>query len=184
MQKLSFLLALALLVVAPLAAAQAPPPTPPPAPSAPAEGGDDGSQGVTQISVTVPEGWIPVPDPQAPPGTIVFTHHLGGMLLAGIVEIEGDDMLKTITNVIKQSGVEMVGKPVINPDGTVIVAWQQKLNGSVAFKGRLAIGPLPGLEPDKPVRVIYQSKWPAKLDAKYGPLFNKVIKDGIFRVVP
>ena len=61
---------------------------------------------------------------------------------------------------------------------------QTALAGRVAFKGRLAIGPLPGLGLDKPVRVFYRGDWLAKQDAQYGPLFNKVIKDGIFQVVP
>ena len=185
MSKLSWLLALSLLAIAPAVAAQAPPPTPPAASADQPKGGDDTAQPVTHIRVTIPEGWLPVDDPEAPPGALIFAHPLGGVLLTGIVQTEDNDStLKTIAKILEQSGGKMVGKPIINPDGTVIVAWQQRLAGRVAFKGRLAIGPLPGLGLDKPVRVFYRGDWLAKQDAQYGPLFNKVIKDGIFQVVP
>lgn len=180
--RLSFLLALALLVVAPMAAAQAPPPTPPPAPSAPAEGGDDGAQDSLQVEVTVPKDWAPL---GATSSAVIFIHPEGGTLIATVMELEGtNSVLDAVIDIIKRSGVEMVGKPVINSNGTVTVVWQKKDKGKIVAEGRFAMGSLLGCDPAKPTYVTYEGQWGPGQDALYGPLFEQIIKDGIFKAAP
>ena len=52
----------------------------------------------------------------------------------------------------------------------MIVSWQKVTKqGLVEAKGRLAVGPVPGLI--VPLLYIYQGEWPAELDAQFEPLF-------------
>lgn len=158
MPKLPFLLTLALLMTAPVA------------PQAAEH---------TRYRINEPAGWTLTPNvDELPLDTTVYLHPLGGRLMIRLTPGESTLQAETalVLQLVKEGGVELVGEPLWDQTTKIAGAiWQKTLNGKVAVKGAILVGPAPNAK--TPLLFAYVGGWKADLDEQFGPLLAKAFNE-------